>query len=76
MTFSEGMYLTMSETKSCMKHTMDLQEDISKQTQLPRKSNSQDYGGRHSIEIAKVLLDDVNIDVNDLVDLCRAQKFP
>jgi len=54
---------------------MDLQEDISKQTQLPRKSNSQDYGGRHSTEIAKTLLVDVT-DANDLVDLCQAQKFP
>ena len=43
---------------------MDLQEDISKQTQLQRKSNIQGYGGRHSIEIAKILLVDV-IDVND-----------
>ena len=58
-----------------MKHTMDLQEDISKQTQVQRKSNSRDYGGRHSIEIAKILLVDVT-DVNDLVDPYRAQKFP
>ena len=43
---------------------MDLQEDIFKQTQLQRKSNSQDYGGWHSIEIANILLFDV-IDVNE-----------
>ena len=67
----EDVYLTMNETKSCMKHTMDLQEDISKQTQLQRKSNSHDYGGRRSTEIAKVLLVDVT-DVNYLVDLYRA----
>ena len=54
----------MSETKSCMKHTIDLQEDIFKQTQMEGKSNSQDYGGRHSTEIAKILLVDVT-DVND-----------
>ena len=43
---------------------MDLQEDIFKPTQLQIKSNSQDYGGRHSTEIAKILLVDVT-DVND-----------
>ena len=37
MTSLEGVYSSMNETKSCMNHTMDLQEDISKQTQLQRK---------------------------------------
>ena len=64
MTFSEGVYSTMSETKSCMKHTMDLQEDIFKLTQLQTKPNSQDYGGRHSTEIEIFLLVDVT-NVND-----------
>ena len=47
-----------------MKHTMDLQEDIFKLTQLQRKSNSQDYGGRHSTKIENFLLVD-GTDVND-----------
>ena len=64
MTSSEGVYWNMKETSLCMKHIMDLQEDISKQTQQQRKSNSQGYGGRHFTEIAKKLL--VNVTgVND-----------
>ena len=65
----------MNETTLCMKHIMDLQEDISKQTQLQIKSNSQDYGGRCSTEIAKVLLVNV-IDVKELVDPFLVHKCP
>ena len=71
----EDVYSTINETKSCTKLIMDLQEDTFKPTQLPRKYNSLDYGGRHSTEIVKPLLVDVT-DANDLVDHCRAQKFP
>ena len=73
--FLEDVYSTMNETKSCTKLIMDLQEDIFKSTQLPRKSNSLDYGGRHFIGIVKTLLVDVT-DANDLVDHCREQKCP
>ena len=38
MTSSEGVYWNMKETTLCMKHVTDLQEDISKQIQLQRKS--------------------------------------
>ena len=64
MTSLEGVYQNTNKTTLCMKHIMELLEDISKKTQLQRKSNSQGYGGRHSTEIAKVLLVDVT-DVND-----------
>ena len=73
--FLEDVYSTMNERKSCTKHIMDPQEDIFRPTQLPRKSNSLDYGGRHFIKIVKALSVDV-IDVNDSVDHCQAQKFP
>ena len=55
MKSSEGVYCNMKETTLFMKNIMDLQEDISKQTELQRKSNSQGYGGRHFTEIAKFL---------------------
>ena len=74
-TFSEDVYSNMNATKSCMKHTMDLQEEIFKRIQLQKKSNSQDYGGRRSTKIAKLLLVDMT-GANDLVDLCQAQKCP
>ena len=64
----------MKEIILCMKHIMDLLEDISNQTQLQRKSNNKGYGGQHFTKIAKILLDNVT-NVNDWVDPFLAQKF-
>ena len=75
MTSSDDAYYNMKERISCMMHTMDQREEISKQIQLPRKSNSRGYGGRHCTRTAKSLLENAT-DANDWGDLFLVQKFP
>ena len=54
---------------------MDQREDIFKQIQLPRKSNTWGYGGQHYTRIEKSLVASAT-DANDWVDLYLVQKFP